>query len=919
MQQSRHPQPSPQGGMGGICWWPLLLALFCSACPAVPLVKLSADFAQADLTEYADLLVDSAQQFGIDEIAREPIADNFAPANRAAFQHTAKGSVYWLRFGVDNPQRKAQVLVLSLRVPDEIAVAAFAAAQTSPSSPQSLPMQRAPLLQLLIPPQSKQLYYLRIGPGAVELSQFELLSLEHYLDSYRQQAWGNGAVQGGLLLIAIASIFAGALRRESAYGWLAGHCAAVAAFQVFYRLDFSPLLLEHTLSWDYRHPLLQTCLLLSNLCSIGLAQRLPITTARAPYGMHPLTLLLTGTALAIPILFLLEPVSGATLVLCITALTIAATIAIALYNFLLTHRRELLVYALLRSSILILTLGGGFAWRSNSSIRGVIDGLLPFALTAEAVGLLALLLWRSFEQQGKRARSERDIAVLEAEARSRTEVVAEVGHRVRTPISGVLGMLDMLQDTSLSATQFDYLNTIRRAGNELLNVVDEISDISRLQTQATKMQRNIFDPHALVTECVDGFRSAAAAHYLELINDLAPELPAYVSGDLTRLRQIILQLLHQAVSQHERGEIVLRVQQLQRDSLRFDFQTRAAIAAAAPSEIDRRVNPPGSANVRFAIARQLIDVLGGRMQIDDLADGNLHAWFDLPLPAVERDVPNDSRDTTLQGKRLLVIDDNATFCDVIARQLNHWGMTVYTAHGASEGLARLRNQVTLSQPIDVLLIDTDMPELRHNDWSQRLRAEIDPAPIVISLSSEPASSAGAAPLDLRRMLLKPVNHTSLKITLIEAFKQREQKLLPTPRKRNEPIRCLFAEDNLINAKVLAGMLDKLGVSYIATSNGQEAVDACRRSHFDIVLMDGDMPVMDGWEASRRIREIFEHRGVPSIPIIALTANTVEELGERARQLAMDAHLVKPIRLQSLRELLEQWTGKIVAPLGDRAN
>ncbi len=890
-------------------WLPLLLVLLgiCTPSGAAPLVKITADFTQVDLADYADLLVDPSHDLTVEQIAHGPTANNFAPANKVIFQRTDPNSAYWLRFGVDNPLSEATILALNLRTSDDVRLAAFSA------SLRPLPLQRTPLLQLLIPAHTKQLYYLRIGPGAIETAQLELLSFEQYLVTYRAQSWLGGVLQSSLLLIAIAAIFTGALRRKSAYWWLAGSCLSMTLFLLLYRADFNPITFDHVPNWKLRNPLLQALVLLSNICSIRIAQRLPITKTRKRRMMHPLNLLIVVTALTVPVLFWLKPLTGAALVVGFTTLTQLTTIAIALLNFLTSYRRELLYYSLLRTALFAQAISAAFMWRANSTLRALTDNLFPAAMVIEAMGLFAILLWHSFDQQRKRAHSEREIAVLEAEARSRTEIVAEVGHRVRTPISGVLGMLDMLQDTSLSATQLDYLNTIRRASNELLNAIDEISDVSRLQTQAPQLQQNIFDPYALITECVDGFRSAATAHHLELISDISPEFPAYVSGDSTRLRQIILQLLHQAVSQHENGEIVLRAQQLQRDWLRIEIQSRAAIAVTTPSELDRRINPPGSANVRFAIARQLVEMLVGRIQIDDLADGNLHATFDLEFPAVERNAPYTDRDTSLQSKRLLVIDDNATFCDVLERQLNHWGMTVFKAHSASEGIARLRNQVTLSQPIDVLLIDADIPELQQGDWSQRLRSEITPTPIIFYLSSEPNSLSASQLIDSQSVLLKPINHTSLKITLIEAFKRQEQRLLPAPEARNEPIRCLFAEDNLINTKVLAGMLDKLGVIYTATSNGQEAVDACRRDRFDIVLMDWDMPVMDGWEASRRIREMFENRNMPSIPIIALTANTVEELGERARQPVMDAHLVKPIQLQSLRELLEQWTGKIVIP------
>lgn len=889
--------------------------ILCNTAHAAPLVQADADFAQIDLAKYIDLFVDESGRLTIDEIAREPLANEFVRTDINTFhQNINERGAYWLRFGVANPLPQSRVLILNLRLPHNIEIDAFN------TELQPLQLRRPAQVQLLIPPQSKQLYYIRIGSSSLKLAQFDLLTLDRQLNNYRHDAWFDGVLQGGLIFIAISAMLAGTLRRDSIYFWLAGACFAFQLFQIVFSADVNPLFFEYASTWSYLHPLPQLFLLFATFCSLRLAQSFSVITSESAFCAPLLPLLQIATIALIPAVFFAPALHAARLDLVVSTLSIVCVIIIALYSFVLSRRRSLLFYALARTPMLMLAIAGVMAWQVGSDIKSQVRDSIPIATMIEAIGLLALLIWRSFEQQRQHACDEREIAVLEAEARSRTEVGAEVGHRVRTPVSGVLGMLDMLQDTSLSTTQLDYLNTIRRASNELLNVIDEISDVSRLHAHTSKLQQNIFDPQALAAECVDGFRSLASAHQLELINDIAPELPAYVSGDLTRLRQILLQLLHQAVSQHECGEIVLRVYPLQRHWLRFDIETRAQIAQIAPSEIDRRLNPPGSANVRFAIARQLIDMLGGRVQVDDLADGNLHAWFDMPLPIVERDESSHVQDTVLQGKQLLVVDDNATFCDVLRRQLSHWGLSVYTANSASEGLARLRNQLTLSQPIDVLLIDADMPELQHCDWLPRVHAEIGPEPLIILLSSK-AELHPVLPhaLNVRRVLLKPVNHTSLKITLIEEFKQRAQRALPAPRASNQPIRCLFAEDNMINAKVLAGMLGKLGVDYTATSNGQEAVEACQRDRFDIVLMDCDMPVMDGWEASQRIREMFENRSMPAIPIIALTANTVEELGERARQPVMDAHLVKPIRLQSLRELLEQWTGKIVTPPADVAS
>ena len=905
MKPRWHRHPPGQKIIRGLCWLPLLLSLLCTPSVAAPLIQLTEDFAQADLARHADLLVDPTRQLTIEQVTQEAAADDFAPTTPAVFRKADRRNVYWLRFGIDNPLPETRVLAISLRVSNDVAITAFNSAL------QPLPLGRAPLLTLIIPPQSKQLFYLRVGPGALELSQFELLSLERYLANYHALSWLTGLFQGGLLFIAIAALCAKILRGDNAYLWLASNCITVVSFQTLYRAEFNPLLFDYVPTWYWRSPLLQTCFLASNIFCVQLARNLKISrTARGLQSLHWLVVI---NAAAIPLLFLLKTPTNTAITICLAILTVGVTLAIAIYNFLLSHRRELLLYSLARFLFLLFCVGGSFAWRGNSDLRLMTDNMLPLAMAVEAICLLSILLWRSFEQQREQARSEREIAILEAEARSRTEVVAEVGHRVRTPISGVIGMLDMLQDTSLSSTQLDYLNTVRRASNELLFTVNEISDISRLQSHALLLQQSMFDPHVLLTECLDGFRSAATAHNLELISDISPELPACVCGDSTRLRQIILQLLHQIVSRYEHGDVVVKMRQLQRDWLRIEIKSRAAFNKEL-SDADRRLNPSHSANMRFAIARQLVNLLGGRIETTTDVDGNLRTHFDLELPFVEREIPNPLLDTTLQNKRLLVIDDNVTFCEVLERQLQHWGMTAFIAHSMHEGLARLRNQLTLSQPIDIVLIDTDMQELQQSDWMQRLHNEINPLPIVFFLSSEPNKEALTHTVDSRHILLKPINHTNLKITLIEEFKRREQRRLPMSYKRSDPIRCLFAEDNPLNAEVLSSMLNRLGVIYTATSNGQEAVDACRRGNFDIVLMDWDMPVMDGLEASRRIREIFEIRDQASIPIITLTANTVEELGERARQSVTDAHLVKPIQLQHLRELLEHWTGKTVAPV-----
>ena len=903
------PRAKPGAWLRGGALWLWL----CCSLPALaaPLITIGDQFDSVDLSANVDLLADPDNKLNIGDVADEPLTHSFKPARPDDFQRTQIKSAYWLRFGVNNPTLDARALALHFRMQQPSKISIYAADNLHEITP-----LLTPKFQLIIPAHSQQLFYLHVGPGGLQLAQIELSSIDHMLTSLRDQSWVGGLRQGGLAMLALIGVIMALLRRESIYLWLATHSAMFQLFLMYFNTDISPGFFELARKWEFLHPTSQM-ILLAGLSSVRLAQMLPVveTANMRSYARYWLWVLLAANLLAMPALVALPRVTAAVLVLLISMTTVISTIGIALSNYLASQKRLLLGYALVRTIMLVLVLSTVLAWRAGGDAKAILLSLLPLTILAETLGMMCLLLTRSFSADRARARDEREITALAAEGRTRTEVLVEVGHRIRTPVSGVLGMLDMLQDTPLSAAQLDHLTTIRRAGNELLNLVNEMSDISQLQSSSSALPLTAFDPQALVTECVDGFRSQARAHHLELISDPAPALPAYVSGDPTRVRQIVLQLLHLAISQREHGEIVIRIQPLPRPQwLQFCIETHAGAAQSQPSEIDQRINPPGSAHMRLAIARQLIELLDGRMTLRDFNDGQQQILFDLPLPAVGRSHQNQEHDSVLLGKQLLVIDDSATFCEVLRRQAGHWGMVVHIATSASEGLARLRNQITLAQPIDAVLADADMPELRQHDWIERMRTEISKPPLLVLLSSHPElDDSTLFELGVRHVLVKPINHNSLKITLAEEFKHRAAPLRSPSRQREQPIRCLFAEDNLINSKVLGGMLTKLGVSFTAVENGLDAVEACQREIFDIVLMDCDMPVMDGWEASRRIRESFENRGLPTMPIIALTANTVEELGERARQPVMDAHLVKPINLQELRNLLERWTGKIIQP------
>lgn len=900
------PQRRAVSTAGWLLWvWLLLIPGLLSpgSAQASPALTLDQAFNSSDLGGYLDILEDPSNQLGFADISRAPIVNTFRPASIADLDMRPQDTGVWLRFAVRNNLPEVQPLVL--RAPAEPGIFTLYDEKGRVLAPVLRP-DIAPLFQIPAPAGERALYYLHLKPASPLPIQLELYTLDGYLGTQHTQNQLANLGAGALLALLVLTLVGALMTRDSLYLWLAGYGLLNLLPNIGQWLEPLPV-------YELRFVIMTQ--LIAVVCTLRMTLLFPACPDNNRPWRHTLVALIWLDML-MAVLIATLPMSSTLYWLSRSLLlaTIALTVACGLHAYLMHHQRLVLGYALARLWILLSGTAVAFA-QGQYSPGHELTRLLLLVATVEHAGLLCLLLLRTFRRRDQEATQQRAIAAAAAESRARTEIIAEVGHRIRTPVSGALGMLEMLQDTPLSATQRDYVGTIQRAGNELLNVVNDLSDVSKLEARPGELEQTTFDPHVLVAECVDGFRGLAEARRLELINDPAPELPAYVSGDPTRLRQILLQLLHHAVGHCEQGEIVIQVRPLPEHWLRFQINTAAQAPQddAAISAMDRRLNPPGASGLRLGVARQLAETLGGRMQLREPSPGMLEAWFELPLPAAGQHIqPPVDQEPALRNKQLLVLDDNLTFCEVLRRQAGHWGMVVHTATNASEALARLRNQFTLGQSIDALLLDADMQELEDGNWLERLHAEIDQLPVVIMLASrELAGVERLRRLGVRRMLLKPINHTSLKITLAEELSYPGQPAFKNPDLRYAPIRCLVAEDNAINTKVLLGMLNRLGVECTAVGNGLEAVEACQRQDYDIVLMDCDMPIMDGWEATRRIRETHANRGRPPTPIIALTANTLAELGERARQPLMDAHLVKPIHLLELRALLERWTGKLV--------
>jgi len=529
--------------------------------------------------------------------------------------------------------------------------------------------------------------------------------------------------------------------------------------------------------------------------------------------------------------------------------------------------------------------------------------------------------------------SSRDLAASTAELKAKAEFLAKISHEIRTPMNGVLGMTELLLGTPLSAKQRDYVQTIHSSGNELLTLINEILDISKLESGQIELDDVQFDLNALIEDCLDIFRAKAEQQKVELISFIQPQVPRVISGDPTRLRQVVLSLLDNAFKQTDEGEILLvvaletnngqaRLRIAVQDSGKpLDASERDALLNAELHSKDFLAATKLGGRLGLIIARQLVRLMDGEFGIQGSSNQGSTLWLNLPLDAARLEQPGTDLDASLQGARLLVVDDNDTCRKVLVQQCTAWGLQVSAVPSGKEALALLRTKAHMREYFDAVLLDQDMPGMNGMQLAARIKEDpnLNHDILVIMLTgiSNAPSKIIARNAGVKRILAKPVAGYALKATLADELAQRGNGT-PTsfsPAQASEPLnvpsdfRILVAEDNSISTKVIRGMLGKLNLKPDTASNGEEALNAMKAQHYDLVLMDCEMPVLDGFSATEQLRtwEAAEQR--ERTPVVALTAHILAEHKERARQVGMDGHMSKPVELSQLRDLIEYWIGE----------